>query len=76
MAHKLSTAVFAQGWLEGQFENMVSKSAEKSNEDPTAHLIASQIQEQWAIFSASFDQLAKENADMERRLIIVRSALA
>jgi hypothetical protein len=44
---------------------MVTKSAEKSNEDPTAHLIASQIQEQWAVFSASFDQLAKENADMD-----------
>jgi hypothetical protein len=72
----MSTAVYAQGWIEGQIENMVTKSAEKSNEDPTAHLVASQLSEQWAVVSAAFDTLVKENADMERRLSIVRSALA
>jgi len=74
MRHKLGTVVFSQGWLDGQFENMVTKTAEKQNEDPTAHLIASQMQEQWSIVSAALDDLIKENQEMERRLAIVKSA--
>lgn len=75
MSHKLSTAVFAQGWLDGQFENFVSKATEKANEDPTALLIATQMSEQWGIVSTTMDQLIRENADLERRLSIVKSAL-
>lgn len=75
MEHKLSTVIFSQGWLERQIESMVSSAAEKQNEDPTAHLIASQIQEQWNVISAALDSLIKENTDMERRLAVVRSAL-
>jgi hypothetical protein len=75
MTHKLSTVVFAQGWLDGQFESLVNQSAEKANEDPTAHLIATQMQEQWVIVSNAVDQLIRDNADLERRLAIVRSAV-
>ena len=74
MRHKLGTAVFSQGWLDGQFESMVNKTAEKQNEDPTAHLIASQMQEQWNVVSATFDDLIRENQEMERQLAVVRSA--
>jgi len=74
MRHKLGTIVFSQGWLEGQLENMVSKTAEKQDEDPTAHLIAAQMQEQWNVVSAALDDLIKENQEMERKLAVVRSA--
>jgi hypothetical protein len=73
--HKLSTAVFAQGWLEGQFETMVARSAEKADEDPTVHLVATQVLEQWNIVSNAFDQLVKENAELERRLALVKAAV-
>lgn len=74
--HKLSSAVFAQGWLEGQFEALVERTAKKADEDPTSHLVATQVLEQWSIVSAAFDQLVKENADMERRLALVKVAVA
>lgn len=75
MRHKIDTAVFSQGWLEGQLESMVTKTAEKANEDPTAHLIASTIQEQYTIVSQTMDDLIAENADLNRRMAVVRSAL-
>ncbi len=74
MRNKLSTVVFSQGWLDGQMESLVTKSAEKQNEDPTSHLIAVQMQEQWGIISAALDDLIRENQEMERKLIIVKSA--
>ncbi len=74
MTHKLSTAVFAQGWLDGQFESMISKASLTANEDPTTSLIATQMQEQWHIVSNALDELIKENQEMERKLSVVRSA--
>lgn len=74
MRNKLSTVVFSQGWLDGQMESLVTKSAEKQNEDPTSHLIAVQMQDQWGIISTALDELIKENQEMERKLAIVRSA--
>jgi hypothetical protein len=74
MKHKLSSAVFAQGWLEGQIDNMVAKTSEKQNEDPTSHLIVTQIHEQWTIVSQALDDLIKENAEMKRKLAVVESA--
>jgi hypothetical protein len=73
--HKLSTAVFAQGWLEGQFEGMVANTAAKTDADPTVHLVAVQVLEQWNIVSAALDQLIKENAELERRLALVKAAV-
>jgi hypothetical protein len=73
--HKLSTAVFAQGWLEGQFETMVARSAEKADEDPTVHLVATQVLEQWKIVSDAFDQLIRENAELQRQLSQVKAAV-
>lgn len=75
MTHKLSTAVFAQGWLDGQFESLVNQSAEKANEDPTAHLIATQMQEQWSLVSSALDALIKENTEMERKLFALKVAI-
>jgi len=74
MRSKLGTVVFAQGWLDGQFESLLNKAAETANEDPTALLIATQMQEQWAIVTNALDDLIKENQEMERKLSIVRSA--
>jgi len=73
--HKISTVVFSQGWLDGQFENAVARAAEKANEDPTASLIASQVQDQWNIVSSALDELLRENADLRRQLANVKSAL-
>jgi len=75
MSHKLSTAVFAQGWLDGQFESFVNKANETKDEDPTALLIATQMQEQWSIVSNTLDLLIRENTDMERRLALVKAAV-
>lgn len=74
MRSKLSTVIFSQGWLDAQMESLVKKSAEKQNEDPTPHLIAVQMQEQWSVISNALDDLIKENQEMDRKLIIVRSA--
>jgi hypothetical protein len=74
MRHKLSSAVFAQGWLEGQIESAVAKTAEENKEDPTQLLIATQVQEQWSIVSATLDDLIKENTELKRKLAIVESA--
>jgi hypothetical protein len=76
MSHKLSTAVFAQGWLDGQFESMIADASKSANEDPNRLLIATQMQEQWNVVSSAFDELVKENAEMERRLSSVKIALA
>jgi hypothetical protein len=75
MSHKLSTAVHAQGWVDGHIENMVAKAAEKKDENPTAHVVATVLQEQWSIVSNAFDQLVKENAEMARKLAIIQSTL-
>ncbi len=74
MRSKLGTIVFAQGWLDGQFESLLNKASETANEDPTALLIATQIQEQWAIISNALDDLIKEKQEAERKLSIVQSA--
>jgi len=74
MTHKMSTVVFAQGWLDGQMESMVSNAASKGDEDPTTLLIVTQIQEQWAIVSNALDTLIKENAELTRKLAVVESA--
>lgn len=72
--HKLNTVVFSQGWIDGQLENMVSKTAEKENEDPTPHLIACELQSQWNVVSATMDELIRENAELKRKLSVVESA--
>lgn len=74
MRSKLSTVVFSQGWLDGQMESVVQKTAEKQNEDPTSHYIAMQMQEQWHVISGALDDLIKENQEMDRKLTIIRSA--
>lgn len=74
MRHQLGTAVFSQGWLEGQLENNVVKTAEKENEDPTAHLVATQMLEQWNVVSQTLDDLIKENQELNRKLFVVKSA--
>ena len=73
--HKISTVVFSQGWLDGQFENMIAEAQKKADEDPTALLIATQMQEQWAVVSTALDELIVENNDLNRRMAIVKSAI-
>jgi hypothetical protein len=75
MRHKLDTAIYSQGWLEGQFESMVAKTAQTENEDPTAHLTAVQIQEQWSIVSETMDDLIAEYRALKIKLALVESAL-
>jgi hypothetical protein len=75
MRHKISTIVFSQGWMDGQIESMLSNTALHQNEDPTGHLVVSQIAEQWAIVTAALDDLIKENNEMGRKLDRVRDAI-
>jgi len=74
MRSKLGTVVFSQGWLDSQFESMISRASETANEDPTTLLIATQMQEQWTVISNALDELIQENKEMERKLSIVKSA--
>ncbi len=69
MRHKISTAVFAQGWLEGQIESAVAAAKLDENENPTAAVL-----DQWQIVSEFLDDLIKENAELKRKLSIVESA--
>jgi len=73
--HKLSTAIYAQGWLEGQFESLLTDAQKTSNEDPNKLLIVSQMQEQWNIISGAFDELVAENNELNRRMAVVKSAV-
>lgn len=75
MKHKIDTAVFSQGWLEGQIEENVRKTAEKAMEDPSANLMASMMQEQWTVVSQTMDELIQENAELNRKLLAVRIAI-
>lgn len=75
MAHKYSTVVFSQGWLDGQFENMIAVATANQETDPTQLVLASQIQEQWNIVSTAVDELIRENDAMKTRLAIIESAL-
>ena len=74
MRHKHSTIMFSAGWLDGQIESMLTNTAAKADEDPTGHLIVSQISEQWIIVSQALDDLIKENIVLQRKLAIVESA--
>jgi hypothetical protein len=74
MRSKISTVVFAQGWLDGQIESMLSNTAMTQDVDPTGHLIVSQISEQWTLISAALDDLIKENGELKRKLSVVESA--
>lgn len=74
MRHKLSTVMFSAGWLEGQFEGMVANTTPKQDEDPTPHLIVTQINEQWTIVSQALNDLIKENNELKRKLSVVESA--
>lgn len=75
MKHKLDTAVYAQGWLEGQFENLINNAAAKGDEDPTGLLIATQIKEQWDIVSQTMDDLIKEYQALDAKVTNARIAL-
>jgi hypothetical protein len=75
MRHKTSTIVFSQGWMDGQIESMLSNTAAHADEDPTGHLIVTQIAEQWAILTTAIDDLIKENSELNRRVIGARSFL-
>jgi hypothetical protein len=74
MRHKLDTAIYAQGWIEGQLEAVVQNTLLMENEDPTGHLVATQLLEQWAVFSQTFDDVVDELREANRKLAIVRSA--
>jgi hypothetical protein len=75
MRNKLGTIVFAQGWLEGQIESMVSKTDGTKNEDPTSHLIATQMLEQWNIISQSLDDLIREKNKVDTALSTILSGV-
>jgi len=73
--HKISTAVFSQGWLDGQFEIMIKQASEKSAEDPTALVVISAMQDQWNVVSSTFDAVVKENEKLRRALELAKSGI-
>jgi len=77
MRHKISTAVFAQGWLSGQIESMVASASQiKEGDDPASAVIAATIAEQWNIVDEAMDDLIKENGELKRKLSIIESAFS
>jgi len=70
MRHKLETVVYAQGWLESQFENMLSIQTDEANKQ-----VAEQINEMWKTLSEGLDDLIKEYATQCEWLDSMRQTL-
>jgi len=68
--HKLETTVFAQGWLEAQFESMLAIQTDEANKKT-----AEQIAEMWKTISESLDDLIQENRVLSNKLGIVLEAV-
>jgi hypothetical protein len=71
--HKLETAVYAQGWINGQIEYLVEKAAGAQAEDPSQLVIVTQLQEQWNIVSTTLDEVIREVLDLRRKLSVIGS---
>ncbi len=69
MRHKLETTVFAQGWLEAQFESMLAIQTDEANKKT-----AEQIVEMWKTISESLDDLIHENRVLSNRLALIDEA--
>ena len=68
-SHKLSTIVYAQGWMEEHIETH----NDFLNEDETDEYRA-QVQEMWRIISEGLDQLRAENTSLENKLALIDMA--
>ncbi len=75
MRHKTSTIVFAQGWLGGQIGSAVTAAEADKDENPSAAVVAAEVAGQWQIIDEALDDLIKENAELNRKLAVVQSAL-
>jgi len=73
--HKIGTAIFSQGWLDGQLEDLIKKATEKAAEDPTQLVIVTTMQEQWNVVSSTFDAILAENARLRRALELAKSGI-
>lgn len=67
--YKLDTAVFAQGWIGGEINALVERTAV---DQP---VIAAQIEEQWKIVDTTMDELIRENRDLQAKLQFALDAL-
>lgn len=64
-SHKLSTIVFAQGWLDEEIRSKYSD-PEPDQTDYYAQVLAT-----WEIISTSIDELRKENTSLENKLALI-----
>jgi hypothetical protein len=69
MRHKLETIVFAQGWLEAQFESMLAIQTDDANKK-----VAEQISEMWKTVSEGLDDIVAENLKLGQKLAMIAQA--
>lgn len=65
-SHKLSTVVYAQGWLS---EHIVTHNDYLDDTETDAY--REQVQQMWQIVSEGLDELRKENAALENKLALI-----
>jgi len=76
-SHKISTIVYAQGFVDGFIESETEPVIEfEGTEEGVQRMrdeneYKSQVREMWAIMSEGLDQIRKENASLENKLALI-----
>jgi hypothetical protein len=71
-SHKLSTIVYAQGWLDTFFENYENDATPIRDEDIDEY--KEHALEMWRILNDGLDELRKENTSLENKLALIDMA--
>jgi hypothetical protein len=72
MRHLISTIQFAQGWLGNELANAANDIT--ANDGDTT--IAKKVMEQWQVIDEGLDDVLRENANLRRKVQLMREALA
>ena len=65
-SHKLSTIVYAQGWMAEHIETHNDFLDDRETDEYRA-----QVQQMWEIVSQGLDELRKENTALENKLALI-----
>lgn len=68
---KLESAVYSEGFVEDYLERL----AVEASDDPVDFKHRQEVLAAWKIFDAAFNELRKENQDMQQKLYSLRTIL-
>ncbi len=72
-SHKISTVVYAQGFIEDYIENNTQPLLDiEENADENEH--REQVIEMWRVLSSGLDQLRKENVSLQNKFALIDMA--